>query len=93
MLESIEIARIILGDLPSLYWPPLNRNDMMIQARPISLTDSIQPRPGVIPWAHLFAPMDIASLAAFRVAFGAILVWEVLRYAQFGWILPLVEPG
>lgn len=28
----------------------------------------------------LFRPVDIASLVIFRVAFGAIMVWEVLRY-------------
>ena len=36
--------------------------------------------------ARLFAPVDGASLAVFRMAFGAILVWEVLRFAQMGWI-------
>ena len=36
--------------------------------------------------ARLFAPIDIASLAFFRIAFGAILFWEVTRYVQKGWI-------
>lgn len=31
-------------------------------------------------WKRLFAPVDIASLAIFRIAFGAIMVWEVWRY-------------
>lgn len=30
--------------------------------------------------AQLFAPVDAASLAIFRIAFGAIMVWEVWRY-------------
>ncbi len=36
--------------------------------------------------AALFQPVDIASLAAFRMAFGAILLWEVYRYVHFGLI-------
>lgn len=35
---------------------------------------------------RLFEPVDIASLAWFRIAFGAVLLWEVLRYFQHGWI-------
>ncbi len=35
---------------------------------------------------RLFAPVDIASLAYFRIAFGAIMLWEVCRYFQAGWI-------
>lgn len=34
----------------------------------------------------LFAPVDIASLAYFRIAFGAIMLWEVWRYFDHGWI-------
>lgn len=30
--------------------------------------------------------MDIASLVYFRVVFGAIMLWEVYRYFQAGWI-------
>jgi hypothetical protein len=33
-----------------------------------------------------FEPVDVASLAFFRIAFGAILLWEVLRYFTLGWI-------
>jgi vitamin K-dependent gamma-carboxylase len=36
--------------------------------------------------ASLFAPVDIASLVVFRIAFGAIMFWEVLRYFSYGWI-------
>lgn len=34
----------------------------------------------------LSRPVDIASLAVFRIAFGAIMAWEVLRYFDYGWI-------
>lgn len=35
---------------------------------------------------QLFAPIDIASLVYFRIAFGAIMLWEVWRYFSKGWI-------
>jgi vitamin K-dependent gamma-carboxylase len=39
-------------------------------------------------WANLcqrlFAPTDIASLVVFRIAFGAIMVWEVWRFFEYG---------
>jgi vitamin K-dependent gamma-carboxylase len=35
---------------------------------------------------RLFEPVDGASLAVFRMVFGAILVWEVYRYFSKGWI-------
>ncbi len=36
--------------------------------------------------ARLFAPVDIASLVFFRIAFGTIMAVEVLRYFYHGWI-------
>ncbi|MGH2532086.1 MAG: HTTM domain-containing protein [Thermomicrobiales bacterium] len=37
--------------------------------------------------AHrLFAPVDIASIVAFRIVFGLIMLWEVYRYVAHGWI-------
>jgi vitamin K-dependent gamma-carboxylase-like protein len=36
--------------------------------------------------ARLFEPVDIASIVVFRIAFGAIMVWEVYRYFSHGWI-------
>ena len=36
--------------------------------------------------SRLFAPVDIAALVVFRVLFGGIMVWEVYRYADKGWI-------
>ncbi|MEM7305295.1 MAG: HTTM domain-containing protein [Planctomycetota bacterium] len=38
-------------------------------------------------WARrLNAPVDAASLAFFRIAFGVIMVWEVLRFFLAGWV-------
>lgn len=43
--------------------------------------------PGRVPWRWwLFQPIDGASLAYFRIAFGAIMIWEVWRYFTKGWI-------
>ena len=36
--------------------------------------------------AAFFKPVDIASIAVFRMAFGAILIFEVWRYFGFDWI-------
>ena len=36
--------------------------------------------------SRLFAPVDIASLIYFRIAFGAIMLWEVGRYFNHDWI-------
>ncbi len=35
---------------------------------------------------RLFAPVDIASLVFFRIAFGVIMLSEVARYFAYGWI-------
>jgi len=35
---------------------------------------------------HLTKPLSVASLAFFRIAFGAIMFWEVCRYFHYGWI-------
>jgi vitamin K-dependent gamma-carboxylase len=37
-------------------------------------------------FGRLFAPVDVASLVFFRVAFGAIMLWEVYRHLAFGWV-------
>ncbi|HSH39806.1 MAG TPA: HTTM domain-containing protein [Chthoniobacterales bacterium] len=34
----------------------------------------------------LFAPVDIAALIFFRIAFGMLMTWEVCRYFAYGWI-------
>jgi hypothetical protein len=35
---------------------------------------------------RLFAPVDVVGLAYFRVVFGLIMLWEVYRYFDRGWI-------
>lgn len=41
----------------------------------------------------LFTRVDIASLAYFRIVFGAIMVWEVWRYFSHAWIRTFyIEP-
>ena len=35
---------------------------------------------------QLFAPIDNFSLVFFRLAFGTIMLWEVLRYFGYGWV-------
>src|SRR5688572_15651049 len=35
---------------------------------------------------RLLAPVDAASLAVFRIAFGGLLLWEVWKYVANGWI-------
>lgn len=43
--------------------------------------------PRVHRWvASLYEPVDIASLAFFRVWFAACMMWEVCRYFAHGWI-------
>lgn len=58
----------------------------MILIRPISRSDSVQASARAISWSYLFVPVDIASLAVFRMCFGAIMLWEVWRYFNYGWI-------
>jgi hypothetical protein len=43
---------------------------------------------------RLFAPVDGASLAVFRIAFGLVVAWESFRYFSKGWISPnWIEPS
>jgi hypothetical protein len=35
----------------------------------------------------LMRPVDIGSLVGFRIAFGAVVLWEVSRYLERGWVL------
>ena len=35
---------------------------------------------------RLFAPVDASFLACFRIAFGALMVWETWRILQNGWV-------
>ena len=34
----------------------------------------------------LFDPVDVAGLAIFRIAFGALMCWDACRYVMLGWV-------
>jgi vitamin K-dependent gamma-carboxylase len=66
-------------------------------ARPAARTEILEPVEGpsrARRLAHrLFEPVDGASLAVFRILFGAILLWEVWRYFTNDWIARyFIEP-
>ncbi|NIV28323.1 MAG: HTTM domain-containing protein [Anaerolineae bacterium] len=45
-------------------------------------------------WQILFRPTWIHSLVVVRIAFGAVMVWEVTRYFRYGWIARYwIEPA
>ena len=46
-------------------------------------------RPLSALWSRLMAPVDIAPLVFLRIAFGAVMLWEVWRYFDKGWIKAL----
>ncbi len=49
--------------------------------------DVAAPDSRVARWRQqLAAPVDIASLVYFRIAFGAIMAWEMWRFVDHGWI-------
>ncbi|MDB4538723.1 HTTM domain-containing protein, partial [bacterium] len=37
------------------------------------------------PGGALMAPVDVAPLVFFRIAFGVLLAWHLLDYLQYGW--------
>ena len=41
---------------------------------------------------RLFAPVDIASIALFRVAFGLLMLWDMLQYLLGGWLESYLVP-
>ena len=45
-------------------------------------------------WAgHLFLPVDVASIAVFRISFGLLLLYDVYRYFAKGWVkLQYIDP-
>ena len=45
---------------------------------------ALKPRASL--WARLFAPVDILPLVYLRVVFGALMVWELWRYFDKGWV-------
>lgn len=56
-------------------------------------SSSESPRVWSLP-VRLFASVDIAALVYFRIAFGALMLWEVIRYFENGWITRYyVEPS
>ncbi len=61
------------------------RSTMVAAVAPPSLTESLHAWPQRLQ-ARLFAPVDIASIVVFRILFGAIMVWEVLRFFDGTWI-------
>lgn len=52
-------------------------------------------QPGPAPvLSRLFSPVDIASLVYFRIAFGALMLIEILRYFGHGWVRAhYIDPG
>ena len=51
-----------------------------------AITRSVTTPLPTISLARLFAPVSIAPLVYFRVAFGALMLWEVWRYFDNDWI-------
>ncbi len=44
--------------------------------------------------SKIFKPENISSIIFFRIAFGAIFLWEVCRYFEYGWIEKYwIKPG
>ena len=41
-------------------------------------------KPAIRLWQALFTPIDIASLAVFRIGFGLLMAWECFRYLESG---------
>ncbi|HXC51740.1 MAG TPA: HTTM domain-containing protein [Candidatus Limnocylindrales bacterium] len=42
---------------------------------------------------RLFTPVDIAPLVFLRIVFGSVMLWEVVRYFQHGWIERYYSPA
>jgi vitamin K-dependent gamma-carboxylase len=60
------------------------------------LTETAPPRGRLLERLRvgLFAPVDIASVVFLRVAFGAVMLWEVYRYFAYGRIFRYyIEPA
>lgn len=51
------------------------------------IPELVSPGPRFFLARLLSRRVDIASLVAFRIAFGAIVLWEVSRYLERGWVL------
>jgi vitamin K-dependent gamma-carboxylase len=55
--------------------------EQSLQARTTATTEA-----RATVWSRLFAPAASAPLVYFRIAFGAIMLWEVWRYFEYNWI-------
>jgi hypothetical protein len=57
--------------------------------------ESVQPKGRLHHWCDLLmTPVDGASLAAFRILFGALMVWDVFLFFANGWIASdYIEPA
>ncbi|MAS37141.1 MAG: vitamin K-dependent gamma-carboxylase [Anaerolineaceae bacterium] len=60
---------------------------------PLASTAADTARDQVSIWQRLFVPVAAAPLVFFRIAFGGIMLWEVWRYFNHGWIARyFIEP-
>ena len=55
-----------------------------LAAAPLGEAVTLPGRRTAVDW--LAAPVDAASLAVFRIAFGLVLLWEVWKYVANGWV-------
>ena len=55
-----------------------------LAAAPLGEAVALPGRRPALDW--LAAPVDAASLAVFRIAFGLVLLWEVWKYVANGWV-------
>ena len=64
------------------------------RSTPSAPAEQVRTRAGPALVERLFAPVDIASLVAFRIAFGALMAVEAYRYLTSGWIRAVLDrPG
>jgi vitamin K-dependent gamma-carboxylase len=67
------------------------RRKAALAAKPAAPRPAPPPAPVPAGWwpriVHAaFAPVDNASIVLFRIAFGAVMAWEMYRYYKYGWI-------
>src|SRR5215467_1401199 len=60
-------------------------SDSQISVKTLSVRERLEQRRAAIE-AGLVRPVDIASIAVFRIAFGVLLLIEVFRYFYYDWI-------
>lgn len=64
--------------VPDAGLPRVEDVRRMLSVRPMAAFNSLV--------ARLFAPVDNSSIVTFRIAFGLIMIWEVQRYFNYGWV-------